>query len=187
MYGLIHGALRDMVEQQCPPGTWAEISSLAGIDQSQMLTMRAYDDAITFKLVGAASQVLDMEIEESLNTFGRFWIADFAPRGYDQLMNLTGSTMVQFLKNLNELHDRISTTFCDFRPPRFDIEVVGDGEIEVHYRSDRAGLTPFVAGLLEGLRDRFEEPCSIELKETMATSDGEHSVFQLLSEGGFDV
>ena len=43
------------------------------------------------------------------------WVENTVAKQCETLMHLAGSDM--FLGNLNNLHDRISSTFLDYRPP----------------------------------------------------------------------
>jgi hypothetical protein len=182
MYGLIHSALRQMVLAEAGEGMWLEILQEAGVKPDVFLAMRANDDAITFSLVGATAQSMDLSVGECLERFGRYWLVEYAPSVYGDLMSQTGTEVFEFLGYLNQLHERISTSFVNFRPPSFDVHVVSDDIIEFHYISPRLGLTPFVRGILYGLPEMFH--CDLEVKElsTETTQSGEHSVFLISRE-----
>ena len=55
--------------------------------------------------------------------------------------------------------------------------------MEVEYISHREGLVAFVAGLLEALSDRFNEPMEIESIEDLSPESGTHTKFKLLMTG----
>lgn len=180
MYGLIHSALRKMVIDDQGEASWQALSHRAGIGQETMLTMRAYDDSISYALFGAAAEHLECPMHTALEDFGQYWICDFAPEYYGALLGQMGNDPFDFIRHLNDLHDRIATAFPEFRPPLFDVETLDDHSIHVHYRSTRRGLTPFVSGLLAGLERRFGQPLSIELEQTEEVCDGgEHSIFRI--------
>ena len=58
-------------------------------------------------------------MDTALHAFGQHWVNHTLARDYDALARSTGSTMLEFLGNLNALHDRISTTFLDYEPLSF--------------------------------------------------------------------
>ena len=91
--------------------------------------------------------------------------------------------MLEFLGNLNALHDRISTTFLDYQPPEFRVSQFENNRMDVEYISHREGLNSFVAGLLIALSNRFGEPMTIQEVEDLSVSDGTHTRFKLLMEG----
>jgi guanylate cyclase soluble subunit beta len=90
--------------------------------------------------------------------------------------------MLEFLENLNELHDRISTTFLEYEPPEFRVSELQKNRMEVEYISHREGLNSFVSGLLVALSERFNEPMSIEATEDLSVDAGTHTKFSLLME-----
>ncbi len=178
MYGLINSALKDMISEQFGEEQWQAVLSASGVSEDSFLSTRSYDDAVTYSLAGAASEVLGEPLETCLELFGEYWVLETATRSYDMLMNAAGQDMVEFLTNLNALHDRITSTFLNYSPPEFHIEEKEDHHL-IHYMSKRQGLSPFVVGLLKGLAIRFE--CELTLLEQteMAVDEGTHTVFEV--------
>ena len=117
MYGVINKSLRDMVTEGHGEAIWAQVLAKAGVPSDSFLAMRSYDDEITFRLAVASSDVLGVDVDTALHAFGKHWVNHTLARDYDALVRSTGSTMLEFLENLNELHDRISTTFLEYKPP----------------------------------------------------------------------
>lgn len=179
MYGLINTALRDMIQTRFSDEVWQQVLTASGVPEDSFLTMRSYDDAITYSLAGAASEVLGAPIETCLEMFGEFWIEETAGKNYGMLMDATGQNLVEFLENLNGLHDRITSTFLNYMPPSFRIEQLGDTQYRLHYESSRKGLTPFVVGLLNGLTRRFDAELAIESQHDEPAGDGTHTIFAL--------
>lgn len=179
MYGLINTALRDMITTRFGDKQWQQVMTASGVPEDSFLTMRSYDDAITYSLAGAASEVLGAPVEACLEMFGEFWIEETAGKNYDRLMDATGQNMVEFLENLNGLHDRITSTFLDYKPPSFRIEELADTQYRLHYESSRKALTPFVVGLLKGLARRFDADLAIESQHDEPAGDGTHTIFAL--------
>ena len=96
---------------------------------------------------------------------------------YDgMLLDAAGQDMLEFLGNMNALHDRITSTFLNYVPPEFFVEPKGDHTL-IHYVSKREGLTPFVVGLLKGLAKRFDCELTILSQTEMQVDSGAHTVF----------
>jgi hypothetical protein len=106
--------------------------------------------------------VLGLEPSAILFSFGEFWVSDIAALSYAELMTKTGSGFVDFVKNLDHLHERIRVTFPDYRPPSFRVKELDDQTIQVDYYSHREGLLGFVEGLFKGLADHHGEIVNIE-------------------------
>jgi len=179
MYGLINSSLREMITQQFGEDQWKQVLKVSGVPEDSFLTMRSYDDEITFALAGAASEVLGAPVDTCLEMFGEHWVLETASKSYGKLMDATGEEMIGFLGNLDALHDRITSTFLDYVPPRFKVERLGDGHHQIDYISQRKGLTHFVVGLLRGLSNRFGTTLVIISQESLEVDVGEHTVFHV--------
>lgn len=181
MYGLINSALQDMVVTHFGEEKWKEVHKQSGVAEDSYLTMRQYDDETTYKLAGAASEVLEAPIDTCMEMFGKHWVDEIAAKNFAPLMDATGNDTVGFLHNLNNLHDRIASTCFDYVPPEFRVENVDldAGKYFVHYYSERKGLTSFVTGLLGGLADHFGDNLEIVAVSIDDDGEGTHSVFEL--------
>lgn len=176
MYGLVNQAISDMVTERHGPEIWERIRERAGAPPIPFDAMKSYPDALTYALVGAASDVLDTPAEQLLVAFGHYWVLETARRHYGHLLDLAGGTLREFLGNLDDMHGRVAITFERLQPPAFAVEELDGGDLLVHYRSDRAGLAPFVHGLLLGLADRFGTPIAVEHLESRG-GDATHELF----------
>jgi guanylate cyclase soluble subunit beta len=179
MYGLINKALRDMIREQFGETQWQAVYEKSGVPEDSFLTMRSCEDEVTYRLAGAASDVLGAPVEDCLAMFGKYWVLETASKSYAPLMEASGSSMLEFLENLNALHDRITGTFLNYIPPEFRIEAVGGNRHLIHYVSQREGLSAFVVGLLHGLAERFGNEVEILEQRAEPVATGEHTVFEV--------
>ncbi|MDP7069955.1 MAG: heme NO-binding domain-containing protein [Phycisphaerales bacterium] len=178
MYGLINVAIRDLVHSRFGEAQWEEIIAISGVDESAFIRMSPNDDAITYALVGAASEVLNLPASDVLQAFGEYWTEFTAVAGYGEMMDSAGETLPEFLENLDILHTRVGTMYPDLRPPSFSCENVTDCSLDLHYRSVREGLDDLVIGLLRGLGKRFG--VSVEIEQMAAKGrESHHSVFHV--------
>jgi hypothetical protein len=181
MYGLVNSALQDMIATHFGVAQWEAVRERAGVPDETFLAMERYDDATTFRIAGAASELLGAPLDDCMEMFGRHWIAAVATRNFATLMDATGNDTLNFLHNVNGLHDRITSTFIDYIPPEFHLEEIDAAakRHRVHYHSERKGLSHFVTGLLHGLAEHFGD--EIEIHSITIDDDGEgtHSVFDL--------
>jgi hypothetical protein len=176
VYGLINEAMRRHVVETAGPAAWSAIASRAGASQS-FAALHYYDDAVTYALVAAASEVLDRPQEDLLRGFGRYWSTTVGPESYGDILGATGTDMISVLHSLDEMHARLQSLYPDLRPPSFDVERRADGALVVHYRSERDGLGPFVVGLLEGLGELYGTPVRVTRDD--AASVPRHEQFRL--------
>jgi guanylate cyclase soluble subunit beta len=176
MYGLINNSLKDMIQMQFGEEKWQEVLAASGVPEDSFLSMRRYDDDITYSLAGAASEVLGAPVDACLEMFGQHWVLETASKSYGMLLDAAGRDMIGFLRNMNNLHDRITSTFLDYVPPEFYIEEEGT-TYKIHYISQRLGLNPFVVGLLKGLGTRFGSTVTILDQTEVAVEKGTHTIF----------
>lgn len=176
MYGLVNKAVRDLVCSNYGEDTWQEIVARAGLDIDSFVRMESYDDAITYKLVAAASERLQLTPAQVLHAFGVHWTKYTVVQGYGDLITAAGHTVAEFLENLDNLHTRVQLTFPELRPPSFRVERDDDGLL-LHYMSEREGLAPMVVGLLEGLGAHFDE--EVDVTQVQQREQHGHDVFRL--------
>ncbi len=176
MYGMINNAMRTLVVTKTSEASWSRIVERAGIEHSVFGSMIAYDDAITYKLVDAASVELAVSAEALLFEFGRHWVLVTAPEQYGAMLGLMGSTIDEFFGNLGRMHDRIATLFDNLKQPSFEVEKLSAKQIRLHYRSERRGLAPFLRGLLDGIGERFQTAVLVE-HEAVKDRGADHDIF----------
>lgn len=162
MYGMVNKAIQDLVTTNFSEGQWIEIKEKVGFEDDFFISMQSYPDQLTYDLVGAASEVLELEPSAILEAFGEYWILYTAEEGYGEMLALSGATLGEFLGNLNILHDRITHIMPQLKPPKFSTKEISSNHVELTYESDREGLTSMVVGLLRGLGKRFDKHCKID-------------------------
>jgi len=178
VYGLINNSLKSMIIEKFGQEQWETVLSQSGVPEDSFLSMRSYDDSVTYALANAASEVLGAPVEDCLEMFGEYWVAEVASKSYGMLMNAAGQNMIEFIGNMNALHDRITSTFLHYVPPEFHVEQQGDRHL-IHYISQREGLTPFVVGLLRGLALRFDSEITFFSVDSRDVEKGAHTIFEV--------
>ena len=155
MYGLVNKAIKDLVVTNHGEEVWKEICRLSDFEDMDFIGMNPYPDKITYDLVKNASIVLKADAADILEAFGEYWILYTADEGYGDLMDLTGSSFVEFLGNLDMLHYRINNIMPQLAAPQFSTRNQKENSVELEYRSHREGLVPMLYGLIRGLGKRF--------------------------------
>lgn len=178
MYGLVNRAVEELVCTQFGEATWEAIRAEAGIDIEVFVSMEQYSDDVTYKLVNAASKILGISAEMVLITFGEYWTLYTAREGYGELLKMSGNTLPDFLRNLDNMHARVGLLYPELQPPSFECTEVNDRGMVLHYRSHRQGMAPLVVGLLQGLSKMFAVNLAIDHVQKRSI-DCDHDVFQL--------
>ncbi len=176
MYGMVNRSLEDMIESAHGHAAWEQIKSDANVDCDIFVSVDPYPDEITYRLVGSAAAFLNLLVPDFLEQFGIHWILKTGREGYPDLMACGGRTFREFLLNLPNFHQRVSLLLPHLDPPEFRCSDIQDHSAHLHYYSRRAGLSPFVIGLLKGLGQMFDTPVSVSL--AASRSDGaDHDEF----------
>lgn len=178
MYGLVNKAIEDFVQSNHGLSTWQKILDKAGVRGESFVSMQSYPDEITYNIVGAASEILGVGADKILEGFGEHWVLVTATEGYGNLLDMFGNNIREFLGNLDSLHSRIGMSFPDLKPPSFQCRDIDAHSLELDYYSDRAGLTPFVVGLLKGLGKRFNITVDVQVVSTKSEGAA-HDTFLL--------
>lgn len=174
MYGLVNRAIEQLVVSLKGEDAWQRVRARAGAADDGFIAMRAYDDDLTYRLVGAVSEETGLTAEQVLEAFGEYWILYTAKEGYGELLDMAGHGLRDFLAGLNEMHGRVEMIFPHMKLPMFSVHDRGPGEYEVHYHSERQGLAPMVTGLLKGLAQRVGQAAEIRhLKAASAADPGD--------------
>jgi len=165
MYGLVNRAIEELVVSLKGESAWRGVCAHAKLSSDGFVSMQAYDDDITYRLVAAVSTRLGLSSEQVLEAFGNYWITYTAKEGYSAFLNAGGGNLREFLGNLNEMHGRVETVFPQLRMPQFRVQELNATDFYLYYASIRLGLAPMVLGLVKGLAKRFEQP--IEITQTV--------------------
>lgn len=165
MYGLVNKAVQDLIVKNYGVSVWEEIKKKVAFKDEEFEVMKPYEDALTYKILTAACEIVNTDINSMLRSLGRFWILFTAYEGYGDMMDLFGKDFNTCLKNLNSMHARMGASFSELKPPRFIVKNINDTDIYLEYHSSRKGLGPMVYGLLEGLAEKFKTKVSINQKE----------------------
>jgi hypothetical protein len=146
------------------------------VDDAVFVIMKQYPDELTYALAGCVARRLGVPLPDALRAFGHHWMAYAERQPWGKVMHSMGGSVRQLLPALDALHARIALAFPGVRMPHFRTETQPDGSIRVQYISERAGLAPFVLGVLEGIGAMYGE--MIEVRQVEDRDAGaEHDVF----------
>ncbi len=168
MYGMVNHGIEQLVTEAYGPEVWRDVCAAAGTSDASFEPMLSYDDAVTYRLVGAIAERVGIAPEEVLESFGRYWIGYTQHTAIGRLLKFGGDSFLDCLASLDEMHGRIRLAMPDLRPPLFEIESTAEDRYRLHYRSPREGLAPMAIGLLYGLAADFGTRIAVEHAERRA-------------------
>lgn len=140
---------------------WAELERKLGLGAADYITARVYADEQTIGMCSACAEALGQDLSDFFVEFGAYWIGFAVSGPYRGVMQSTGSTLPEFLANLDRMHNTIRMAMPEAQTPLFALRENGGNSLLVEYGSPREGLEPLVLGLLIGLLDHFGEQGSV--------------------------
>ncbi|WP_200977564.1 heme NO-binding domain-containing protein [Echinicola sp. 20G] len=163
MYGIVNKAIEDLLLTQYGEEKWEIIKEKCNLEIDFFLLNEIYDDKITFTLIQSASEVTGKPSCELLKELGIWWIVKLSQERYGSLMSTGGQNFREFLTNLPDFHTRVMMIYPKIQAPEFSITSIAKTNIQIHYKSRRAGLVDFVHGILDGLAQLFKSKVFIKV------------------------
>ncbi len=155
MYGMIHKAIAEMLDEQAPPGLPDPVAKMKEDRPDLFFSPSMHSDEITLEIMSCAATTLGLPMDEFMIRFGEFWIR-FADRGtLGPLMQMAGGSLAEFIASLDRIHVAVREALPSALLPKFRLVEASGTELVFAYVSQREGLEPFVCGLFQGLLLRF--------------------------------
>ncbi|PSN51153.1 Guanylate cyclase soluble subunit beta-1 [Blattella germanica] len=174
LYGFVNYALELLVVKTFGDETWERIKKDAEVQmEGQFLVRQIYEDEITYNLIHAAVDVLQLPANAILELFGKMFFEFCQDSGYDKILQVLGATPRDFLQNLDALHDHLGTLYPGMRAPSFRCtERPEDGALVLHYYSDRPGLEHIVIGIVKTVASKLHgTEVEVEILKTKEECD----------------
>lgn len=178
MYGIVNKAIEELITENFGEEKWEAIKEKSGVDIDYFISNEPYDDDITYKLAGAASEVMGITVDQVLIAFGEWWVMRTVKEKYGGLVDAGGNSLKEFLINLPMFHNRVMMIYPKLTPPEFKVSDLTETSMHLHYFSKRAGLKEFVRGLLQGLSKSYNTHLDIELIESRDEGK-DHEIYKL--------
>ncbi|MCL1992116.1 MAG: heme NO-binding domain-containing protein [Spirochaetes bacterium] len=160
MKGVIGVCLADLVKSKYGETKWKEILKQSGLDEDlTIMPSMDYEDSIIFNVFGKTCEVLKLTREQACDAFGDYWINDYAPKIYGAYYRRFKSAK-EFILGMDDVHDMITSTVPNARPPRFSYEEVSESKIVITYKSAR-NMIDFYVGLIKGIGTYFKTRVSV--------------------------
>uniref|UniRef100_H2ZCI7 Guanylate cyclase soluble subunit beta-1 n=1 Tax=Ciona savignyi TaxID=51511 RepID=H2ZCI7_CIOSA len=185
-YGFVNYALEQLVLRNFGEEIWNEIKQEADLHmQGQFIQRIVYDDVCTFDLVKAAVKVLKTDSDKILELFGSFFFQFCEESGYDVILRVLGSSVREFLENLDALHDHLSSVYPGMRAPSFRCTDNGnDDTLTLHYYSERDGLEDIVIGIVKAVSKKLHAT-ETEVKVIKRKDENcDHVQFEIVAKSG---
>lgn len=161
MMGMIFNEVEEIIVELFDEDEWDRILEECGLEGAYT-SLGYYPDAEVWSIVRSVSQLLDLEVAETLRQVGRLLLPKLVARIPGVCAAFESAT--ELLLNVNQIiHPQVKLMYPDAIPPVFEFE--HDQEwILVHYRSARL-FSALAEGFIMGAAEYFDELCEIEAFE----------------------
>ena len=170
MKGIVFNLLEQIVSKEHGEETWEQLLDAAALD-GVYTSLGSYPDEDLFKLVGAASEALDLPPDAVVRWFGRNAMPLFAERYPDLFTEHTDAR--SFVLTLNDIiHPEVRKLYPGAIVPEFAFDTSDPEVVAMDYYSPRK-LCAFAEGLLLGAGDHFGETVDIVQPRCMNRGDSQ--------------
>jgi guanylate cyclase soluble subunit beta len=117
MLGWINDCVENLVITTFGLEAWHAVKEKAGCDVKDggFIKLGHYSDKSTVELVQAAADVSGLTVPQVFEAFGKFFVPYINNEGYEDLLCCQGSTLKDWMANINAIHVHLQTTFPKVR------------------------------------------------------------------------
>lgn len=153
MLGWINDCAEKLIIAKYGLNAWHLVKQKAGckVPDGGFFKLDHYADESTLDLVQAAAHVSGLTVPGIFEALGTFFVSYISDQGYESLLCCQGSTLRDFMTNINAIHQHLQTTFPKkMIMPEFWCEYnADDSSLTLHYCSRRGNhLAPLAVGLV---------------------------------------
>lgn len=159
MQGVVFNFLEEVVTAAHGEDAWDAIVDRSGTE-GVYTSLGSYPDEELSRLVGAASELLDVPADDVVRWFGRNAMPLFAQR-YEALFAAHDGTR-SFVLALNDtIHPEVRKLYPAAQTPEFDFDASSPDRLVLEYRSPRR-LCAFGEGPIYGCADHYGEAVTVD-------------------------
>ena len=160
MKGSIAQCAEELVRSRFGDATWDDVCADAGLRRDTYFMPAAdIDDAAVLQVVRSIGTVCRLTPEQVADAFGEYWVCEYAFRQYPAYFR-GASNAREFLLKMSTVHELVTRSVPNARPPRFEYRWADENTLVIDYRSAR-GLTGLLVGLVKGVGTHFGEPLAV--------------------------
>ncbi|MEL6169235.1 MAG: heme NO-binding domain-containing protein [Pseudomonadota bacterium] len=165
MHGLVNSSIEAFLRRRYGEELWGAVAREAQLPQPRFEPMFVYDDDVAYRVIDAASTLLDKPTEVLLEDLGTHLVSSPNISAVRRLLRFGGIDFIDFLHSLNDLRDRMRLAVPDLVLPVMELSG-GDGDpFRLVCQTAPAGFDRVIMGLLRAMADEYGALALIELVE----------------------
>lgn len=164
MHGIIFSNLYRFIIEKYEYGILEKIKKEGNITTNFYDATTTYPDAELQTLVSAASKVLETDIDQLLEAFGKY-IAPGLLKTYSSFMNPEWDCMDLLEHVESSIHKTVRMSMEGSTPPLLNVERLDKDRILIKYTSERKMISLGI-GIIKAIGNHYNENIHIEQEET---------------------
>lgn len=167
MLGLVNRSLRSFLRDLYGEPLWQEVLRRAQPGTENFEALLLYDDAVTYRLLAAASDCLGRPEASLLEDFGQWLVTSQTGLPLRRLLRFGGREFADFLHSLEELADRARLALPMVRLPAIQVSEYQDGAFRLRCEGPGAFI-PILAGAIAAMADDYGALMLMESQDARA-------------------
>jgi hypothetical protein len=170
MHGIIFNQFQKFTRDLAGPSAWLTLLGAQGLSRKIYLPTQIYPDEELISLVTGVASQQQKPVEEILEEFGRFIVADLL-KVYSAMIRPEWRTLDVLEHTENTMHKAVRHSDRNATPPELLCTRVSFREVIIDY-SSRRQLSSLGVGIIKGISAYYGEKTSIQVRHYQ-TATGE--------------
>ncbi|WP_298261008.1 heme NO-binding domain-containing protein [uncultured Litoreibacter sp.] len=171
MYGLVHRALQCFAQDIYGEDIWEKVVVEAELPFHEYEAMLPYPDHHLDDALTSLSNLLERSPAQVAEDVGTYLVTHERMETVRRLLRFGGTTYVEFILSLEDVHDRVKLALPDLELPRFEVEVHSETSFSVVLDWSRQGFGEVLLGVLRAMADDYGTLVMLEVGRSFRSGE----------------
>ncbi|CAH8445413.1 unnamed protein product [Schistosoma turkestanicum] len=148
MYGLLFEILRNYIESTFGPATWEAAVEIVNGQPLEIQVNKNYSTRLLTRIIGTLCEFIGLPEEDIYYEFGIQSVDYLSNNGFQKSLQVLGKNYIDFLNNLNELHEYLHYSYPKIKAPSIQITSINHNVITLVYSSIREEFSNYLRSQL---------------------------------------
>ncbi|CAH8460578.1 unnamed protein product [Schistosoma mattheei] len=148
MYGILFEILRNYVDETFGPSTWEAAVQIVNGQQLEIQTNRNYSTRLLTRIISTLCEFIGLPEEDIYYEFGIKSVDYLSNNGFQSLLQVLGKNYIDFLHNINEMHEYLHYSYPKIKPPNIKVTSINHNVITLVYSSVREEFAHYLRSQL---------------------------------------
>jgi len=166
MYGLVNRAVQCFAQDTYGTQLWLEVADAARLPDADFESMLLYPDEQLNDVLAALSARLDKSEEHVCEDIGTYLITHKRMNPVRRLLRFGGSSYLDFVMSLDELHGRVRLALPELELPELEVTSHAANVFEVFVAEGWPHFGSVLLGLMRAMADDYGALAMLELRKS---------------------